>query len=127
MTERFVVAAAVLALVSCAPLDDCEDRLASNRPIPAEGCCTNEGFCVWPPEYSLECYDFSRSECDAATYPPVYEGGPEWTFCPPLPDAPCFPPPGTPMVCDASGCHYDTSHGCEQPKTACPLSALEVP
>lgn len=92
-----IIPVVLLAALACGPRDDdCTDRLRSGRPIPAEGCCTAEGFCIHAPLYDEACRSFARERCAGAIYPPVYDGGPEWTFCPPVEGAPCTPiPDGT--------------------------------
>lgn len=97
MALKRIVATGALLVVGCGmPAgDDCAHRLSHNEPLPATGCCTDDGFCVSPPTYDLVyCSNLSRADCDPHIYPPRFEGGEPWTFCPhkpgsDLPQEPC--------------------------------------
>jgi hypothetical protein len=83
---RTTLAALMLAVAAMAcgrPLDDCERRLAKGDTLPAEGCCTHDGYCVRPPEYDLaRCEALAAAgECLPHVYPPAFEGSPSWVFC----------------------------------------------
>jgi hypothetical protein len=71
----------LLSMLAACNADDCAHRLAENLPLPAAGCCTHEGFCVWPPAYDVRCHDVPASVCEAQVRPPLSEGGPPWVFC----------------------------------------------
>jgi hypothetical protein len=93
MTKPALIVVAALALTAaCSAEDDC-DLGATSRLLPAVGCCSDDGFCLWPPEYRDECRSFQLAECHPeVVYPPRFEGQEPWVACPALEDGQAFTP-----------------------------------
>jgi hypothetical protein len=86
--KRVAMVAVIVALAGCGAddssrrdIDDCSRRLIDGATLPADGCCTRDGICYWPPVYDERCHEVSRDSCGSIVHSTDFEGGLDWIDC----------------------------------------------